>query len=192
MPICNIHLWDSFYKYLNTRELSGTLARLNQWYPSSSAGDAIPRIVIPAYNTAKSIFWQARAMVEAEKRYQSPHGTRNDSLIVVSPYGGTPRFSLICEGPMDALAGAMLGARSIALMGNTPPESVLDLTRTLVRGTLPLIVLADNDDPGSLSLILGHVSQVASSMLLLPPAGYKDLAACPISLRKALFKKIIG
>lgn len=190
MPIINPYLWELFYEYLNSRELSSTLARLNKWYPSNSANDTIPRIVIPAYSSLGYKFWQARAMSDAEKRYQSPSAAREDSIIVVSPFG-KPAFSLVCEGPMDALAGAMLGGQSIALMGNTPPESSLNLTSTLIRAILPIIVVADNDNPGPMGALLSHFSQLGPSCLLLPPAGFKDLAACPILLRKELFKELI-
>lgn len=187
MPSIDTSLDSIMTNYLLSRALSTILARYNQWYPSSNAGDNIPRIIIPATNTSGTPFWQARALVPCDKRYQSPHSPREDSVIVVWPLftGARRDHSLVVEGPMDALAGAEFGFIGVALMGNTPPMVSLALTSRLIRGTMCTIV-PDRDSSGSLSSVLSYLAgQGVSCRLLQLPSEYKDLSDMPIELRGA-------
>lgn len=189
MPVCNPCLWSMFTSYLNSRELSSTLACHNGWYPTASANDAVPRVLIPAVNTTKHNYWQARAMISEEPRYQSPSVARGDSIIVVRHWRART-FGLVCEGPMDALAGAMEGGLGIALMGNKPPEEALDLARIILSETRgPILIMADNDDLSASAALVPQFSLNHPCVLICPPPGYKDLASCSINQRKELLKR---
>ena len=134
--------------YLKERRLSPKVADCNAWYVSQAAGDYLPRIVIPASSLVEGHnYWQARAMhPDATIRYQSPLVARLDAIIAVYPVFTAQRraATVLCEGPMDALAAAELGYMSIALMGNNPASCVFDHIHTIIREN-PIIVVGDKD-----------------------------------------------
>ena len=184
--------------YLEKRGLNYLLARANGWYPSTSAGDIEPRIVIPALSLIEGHnFWQARAMVyrgEDVKRYQSPYGSRMDALIFVAPrslhtikLGGWHK-AIIVEGPMDALAAAGEGYLGIALMGNTPSEAVLEHLVRVVQHR-PTIILADSDAVAEAALLAGKLAAAGAYTILKPCRGWKDLADVPKSMRAVLLEQ---
>src|SRR3990167_5064168 len=76
LPVADASQLATMADYLVGRGLSYQLARENCWYPSTSAGDALPRVVVPAHGNLTTGFWQARAMAPVEPRWQSPHGPR--------------------------------------------------------------------------------------------------------------------
>ena len=187
-------LWKDFDRYLSLRNLSPGIARANLWYPSRSAGDDAPRIVIPATSSVSANkFWQARVMGGAlgfsPVRYQSPHGCRSgDAIIVVWP--GNPgsigyRASTVVEGPMDALAAAEAGIIGVALMGASPPPERIDLTVKLVRGTICYVVI-DSDQPAALVAVMSQLSNLGVQCRLRDPSPAKDLADLSLSRRKQL------
>lgn len=166
MPEGDYSLDDAMADYLSDRDLSFSLALHNGWYPSREAGDSYPRIVIPARSSIPGLkFWQARAIDSGvEPRYQSPHGNRYDSVVDIMPTRKSraksyDKYVFVTEGPMDALAVAELGYRSIATLGNCPPRVtwafLMDIVhyhmfKKLSRSTptLPeVIALPDLDDP---------------------------------------------
>jgi hypothetical protein len=178
MPPEAIEYRSVMTEYLTKRGLSAALARLNGWYPSDRAGDGEPRIVIPAVNRAGRVFWQARAMGDALKRYQSPAAPRLDSLILVWPHG-TPSAVVAVEGPMDALAAAEWDALGVALMGMAPPAEALSHLAVLLPD-LPVIVLADADAlPAAVRTFARLAEWGRIGRLVSPPAPYKDLAEVP-------------
>lgn len=175
-------LWPQFDQYLSDRGLDPALARVNNWYPSTSAGDAVPRIVIPCTNSAGAGYWQARAMQVTDKRYQSPSVTRGDSVVVVWPTGD-PRAVVVVEGPMDALAAAGEGCLGVALMGNTPPARVLNFVSTLAS-SLPVLVVGDSDALREASHTAGALAIRGRKTQLVMLQGAKDLAELTPALRK--------
>ena len=202
MPPVDGRLWAEMFRYLKTRDLPFMLAKNNGWYPSSDAGDAIPRVVVPATSTSHdNLFWQARALDEVSKRYLSPFAPRGDALIIVRPLGyhaSAARSAwqearrLIVEGPMDALAAADLGYYSIAWMGTDPTPDVLHLTTKLIRGRI-LTLLADRDAVSAMSRFIGALADsVTAVRLLVPPPPYKDLAAMPFHKRVQLLEESDG
>ena len=91
---------------------------------------------------------------------------------------------------MDALAAAGLGCLGVALMGNTPTDEVLLLTKQVLRGILYTIIIPDRDDPGSLTEVMSRLVQlgVPGCRLVLPyPA--KDLAEADRDLRSRLLER---
>lgn len=194
-------------RYLNSRRLDPSLARINGWYPSRRAGDNEPRIVIPAINSLDYPYWQARAMIEGGMRYQSPRVARTDSVIEVVPmipaveWG--PFVLFITEGPMDALALMQEGYRfnyptkAIALMGDYPSDCVYEfLAERFEDSEIEKVVLfGDNDAPGEAAKIMARLMVYQTFdcdvVMIFPYPGCKDFAAMPNELRQKLFLEII-
>lgn len=143
MPEEDESLWSLQDEYLAKRGLDMDDAVANQWYPTDDNGT--PRLVIPASTMVNTWpYYQARAMSDSPVRYKSPSAPRGDALIVVHPEGA-PKGSVVVEGPMDALAAAGEGFVGIALMGNRPPEAVLDHLEYLLKTFQPCTILPDRD-----------------------------------------------
>ena len=191
LPPLDPELWGIFEWSLQCRFLNPAVAVANRWYPTSEAGDTEPRIVIPGTPISRGPFWQARAMSGAALlRYQSPHGPREDSIVIVCAVGKLEQV-VICEGPMDALAAAGEGSWGIALMGNTPPLEVLENVVRQIRNFGPKSVLfvEDQDAAGSLVRIMPYVlSYIGKETLCRLTVAYpgKDLAACSPAERQRL------
>mgnify|MGYP001581333841 CR=1 FL=1 len=182
LPKLEPSLCPDFDAYLTSRNLNPDIERANLWYPSRYAGDDAPRIVIPASSSdTYNKFWQARLMategISSLVRYQSPHGCRSgDAVIVVYPeLLNRPYRSVVVEGPMDALAAAGEGCLGIALMGALPPQERIDLTATLVRGTIAIICY-DSDNPAALVAVMSQLSNLGVQCRLRDPSPAKDLA----------------
>lgn len=185
---------DAMRKYLEGRMLSFQLAEENGWYVSRDANDDWLRVVIPALcREANHAYWQARAInPEARIRYQSPSGPRLDAIIRVNPFSAmdnavdesenngpdTQPISVICEGPMDALAAAELGYISYALMGITPPGSTLDFLANKLQRR-PALVIFDNEAYAKTQGILTCVALASRGIRSRPCSvdGSKDLAS---------------
>lgn len=184
-PTCSQRLWPKFDKYLQGRGLDHALARDNFWFPSRTV-DGYDRLVVPATSDqAGNLYWQARLLGAEEprvRRWESPHGiSRGRSVCVVWPRKteAAPARSVVVEGPMDALAAAGEGYLAVALMGVTPATEVLDLTFTLICGTLPLMVT----DMGAEKPMAENAQYIAEEwdfpIPLKVPYPYKDLAEMP-------------
>lgn len=181
--------WPTFDKYLKARGLNPALARENKWYPSISAGDSEPRIVIPATNTTFHGYWQARAMTDVEKRYQSPAVPRGDSLIVVWPVGLHPERVAVVEGPMDALAAADVeNTVGIALMGNQPNDKILSHV-TMISSSLPILVVGDSDAMREATQTVAALAMRGRNTKLVMLNGAKDIAELNLDQRR---KVLIG
>jgi hypothetical protein len=165
-------------RYLYQRRLDYQLAVTNFWYGSYKAGDDSPRIVIPATSKIPgNVFWQARAMDDNPKRWQSPHAPRGDAVIVVWPTD-RPTLSAVVEGPMDALAAAGAGVLGVALMGATPSQEALVLTATMIHGTICTVV-ADQDALQAAARWTAFLANVGVRVRMTYSAAYKDLADTP-------------
>lgn len=189
-PACDPDGWPDMARYLLARDLSPSIAIANRWYPSRCAGDSLARIVMPAKRTDGKVFWQARAITEAAKtRYQSPHTGRGDAVIVVAPYDPKcrPTQAVMVEGPMDALAAAGLGFLGLAVMGNTPPASVLAHVDCLVQAMSVLHVVADADSLHLWSYKCAYFNHHGTRAQLVYPYPYKDLADMPHEVRVRRF-----
>ena len=178
---------DEMKRYLTARNLSSYLAEQNGWYPSREANDTALRIVIPAMTKISGhVYWQARAVSPVVRiRYQSPTGPRQDAIILVKPDEEDEPMpcSLLVEGPMDALAGAMAGYPSVALMGMTPSRSTIDfLVQRLGRRPMLICLDAELEAKGnSIRLQLDLASRgIRTACVVLPK---KDLAACSLEER---------
>lgn len=167
--------------YLDRRGLDPFTARFNGWYPSRSAGDSVPRIVMPASPPGLG-FWQARAMESSElKRYQSPHGPRENAVIIVYSLRAMVKRLVVCEGPMDALAAAAVGCTGIALMGNTPPSACFDYIAKKWPFAETLVVPdSDARDAGAQWLAELTQREMDARLVLLPS---NDLASLNVSAR---------
>ena len=192
LPPLDPELWGIFEWSLQCRYLNPAIAVLNHWYPTSEAGDTEPRIVIPGTPISRGPFWQARAMSGAALlRYQSPHGPREDSIVVVFPGKWNGGQLVIVEGPMDALAAAGEDQYGIALMGNTPPLEVLENVVHQIGIIEPrsILFVEDQDAAGSLVRIMPYVlSYVGKETVCRLTVAYpgKDLAACSPAERQRL------
>lgn len=185
--------WTQVYAYLEGRGLSTHVAAENGWYPSEHANDRYLRLVIPATNSRRYNYWQARAVdPDVKIRYQSPRCPRTDSIIIVYPVPSKHKHKhgadtvIVAEGPMDALAAAELGFRAVALMGNQPSAAVLDFLVKEVPARAYRIV-SDSDAPAAAAVIAQYLTiehSVCAHTLLTYP--HKDLAAAPYAYRKAL------
>lgn len=179
------------HEYLEDRKLDADLAKANGWFPSTTAGDAFLRIVIPAITHKQShVYWQARDVTgKAYLRYQSPKGPRHEALVRVLPEDANKSLgNIVVEGPMDALAAAMCGYVGYALMGMKPSQA-----------TIMHLALLIEDTPTSKTLVCldrGEMANAIKVVMFLSSQGYesavaelpeKDLAQCkPLARRKFL------
>jgi len=165
--------WNVFDTYLLDRHLDPILARANNWYPALYS-DA-PRVVIPCSNKAGVPYFQARDVTgRAKLRYASPPASRDDSIVLVWPMESA-KGTVILEGPMCALAAAMLGYVGIAVMGNQPSRDVLLHLTSHARAFQPVQIVPDADMITLGIEVLSWLSQEGvSSMVRVPPK--KDLA----------------
>lgn len=176
-----------FGSYLASRQLDSRLARANNWYPSSSAGDGLPRAVVSCEGNITSGFWQARLMVDvgaaSALRWQSPHGDRGDAVAMVFPRG-EPLGGVVVEGPMCALAAADLGYLGVALLGATPSQHVwVNVLTTLVG--FNIVAVADRDRPDLAARWVAPLSNAGPTRLVVPTLA-KDLADHTIEQRRQL------
>ena len=193
LPAISQKLWPEFDRYLASRVLSPSVARKNLWYPSLHV-DQLPRVVMPGTSqTAGNLYWQARLMEPLDPpyqaavdtlRYESPHGVyRGDAIIVVWP--SQPDNGLVAgyqgvvvEGPFDALAAADIGYIGVALMGVTPPDSVVSHIATFLRGA-KCLVMGDRDQLNSMARVMHALTDLGLNCRLRSPYPYKDLAETP-------------
>jgi len=182
-------LWSQMVRYLVSRQLDRLVATDNGWYPSTEAGDLVPRIVIPATSAEPhNRFWQARAMVEHPRRYESPHGVARGSAVgLVWPRHKVIPIAVVVEGPMCALAAAQAGCLGIALFGATPSREVLDFAAGIIQRR-PVVFVLDADSPGAMTKVQREmVLRGVAGQLVSPAAGHKDLAEmAPEERRKLL------
>jgi len=189
MPRENPSLRHKMARYLEKRELSYALADANGWYPSRDV-DGYDRIVIPCSNSLGITYYQARAMDRwVNIRYNSPLATREDSIVIIWPELHSDRKgTVICEGPMDALAAGNLGFIGIGIMGNTPPESVIDHIVRLVKGFFePVIVVPDLDHLEMGAFIVGSLAGAKIKARIVLPKK-KDLCEMTFQERKMLLE----
>ncbi len=186
-PLCE-NGWGLVRKYLESRALHYQTAKENGWYPSMRAGDTYLRVVIPATSSIReNRYWQARRIGAVGVRYQSPACRREDAVVLVRTIDtDIPNYSAVVEGPLDALAAAGTGVNAVALMGVTPPSSALDLTATLLRGTI-CFVIADSDEPAAMVEVLKQLVIRGLDCRLKLPYPAKDLAEMDPASRKRLF-----
>ena len=171
--------------YLDRRGLDPFTARFNGWYPSRSAVDSADRIVIPASPPGLR-FWQARAMDPTyAKRYQSPHGPRENAVIIVYSLRAMVKRLVVCEGPMDALAAAAVGCTGIALMGNTPPSACFDYIAKKWPGAETLVV-PDSDARDAGAQWLAELTQREMDARLILIQGNDLAALSPAARTEAL------
>ncbi len=182
--------WKEMRKYLDGRGLSYDVAVHNGWYPSRAAGDAYLRIVMPATNSQNIAYWQARAVYDnREPRYQSPMVPRGDSVIQVWPIGKDYQpLTVLCEGPMDALAAASHGIRAIALMGNNPTAETLCMLSSMIDSDDSVTYFADRDALKEAVLIVGSLHKIGIYATVSDPSPYKDLAKIPKGTRDTILK----
>lgn len=186
MPPASPRLWPGFTRYLSQRGLSAPLARENGWYPSDQAGDRAQRIVIPATASGGHVYWQARLMEEAGRRYQSPPYARRDAIVWTWPGRRRGASVVVCEGPMDALAAAEVGHYGAAMMGADPPYAAIVFLATWIHRayTKTALVVPDGDESGPTLSKVGYVlATLGIDSRTLPPRA-KDLASMSLADRK--------
>lgn len=186
-PLSTAH-WPHMKAYLRKRGLSHPLAEHNGWYPAVDRY-ATHRIVIPAQSLVNTWpYYQARAMDNNPKRYDSPSAPRGDALVICHPSDSTHEYVVLVEGPMDALAAAECGYTSIALMGNTPNDAVLTHVREVAKPYRGIIVLSDVDAISEAVEVTHRLWTAGSIAVLRPINGYKDLAEVPYEKRQAIIE----
>lgn len=185
-PLSTAH-WPQMKAYLRKRGLSPSLAEHNGWYPTVDHY-ATPRIVIPAHSLLNTWpYYQARAMDNNPKRYDSPSAPRGDALVLCFPNNRlSNEYLVLVEGPMDALAAAECGYTSIALMGNTPGDAVLSHVREVAKPYRGVIVLSDIDATGEAVEVTHRLWTSGCLATLRTIKGYKDLAEVPLAERHSI------
>ena len=192
MPSLNDKLWPEFEQYLTTRGLDTDLARFNEWYPSSDAGDGAPRIVIPCSNSLGRVYWQARLMPHPwspdleYKRYQSAHTDRAESVVITWPrenYTPIPLGVVLVEGPFDALAASTVGWTGVALMGDKPPPECIEYVARIFRTSEVWRVIPDRDCPRLGAQVVRALAMLGKKARLIDVRPYKDMAAIPEGVR---------
>jgi len=187
VPTVDTTLWPAMEHYLENRNLDFITAKENGWYPARDR-EGTPRIVVPASSLANTWpYYQARAMNDHPKRYDSPSAPRGDALIVVHPKNDFPTCApkVIVEGPMDALAAAGTGAVGIALMGCAPSlEALVYLAHLLRTFPGPCILIPDKDALVEGAKVVAYVWKEGLQCTLRPTLS-KDLAAMAPEQRMA-------
>jgi hypothetical protein len=186
----------AMFDYLEGRGLSFPLAVDYGWYPAYYNG---PRVIVPCIRTDSYNFWQGRLIELASfegipredfewKRWDSPSGPRGDALCFL-PVQESNTIVLV-EGPMDALAAAEAGASAVAILGATPPRSVVGHIVSLVqRGAYRRrIIVPDLDAVGPWVKLQQRLGMAGVYFQLKMDARYKDLASMPLEERKWLLE----
>lgn len=190
MPSLNDKLWPEFDQYLTGRKLDPDLARFNEWYPSSDAGDGAPRVVIPCSNSLGRVYWQARLIphivlpgmlgIHEFKRYQSAHTDRAESVVITWP---NPEFIPIArgvalfEGPTDALAASSAGWVGVALMGDKPPAECIEYVVRIFTPYNVWRVVPDRDLPKLGAQVVRALGMLGKKAKLVDVKPYKDFAS---------------
>lgn len=186
-PLSTAH-WAHMRAYLRKRGLSPPLAESNGWYPTVDR-HTTPRIVIPAQSLLNTWpYYQARAMDNNPKRYDSPRAPRGDAMVVCYPECSDIDCVVLVEGPMDALAAAECGYVGIALMGNTPSDSVIDHIREIVKTYSRVVVLSDIDATHEAIEIAHRLWTSGRGAIFRPIYGHKDLAEVPLEKRQDIIE----
>lgn len=186
-PLSTAH-WAHMKAYLRKRGLSPPLAAHNGWYPTVDSYST-PRIVIPAQSLVNTWpYYQARAMDDNPKRYDSPRAPRGDALAICHPSDPESDYVVLVEGPMDALAAAECGYLGIALMGNTPNDAVLVHVREVAKPYRSIIVLSDVDALGEAVEVTYRLWTAGCRATLRTIKGHKDLAEVPYEKRQAIIE----
>jgi len=197
MPSLNERLWPEFDQYLTGRRLDPDLAKFNEWYPSSDAGDGAPRVVIPCSNSLGRVYWQARLMPHPwspdmeYKRYQSAHTDRAESVVITWP---DPQFTPVAhgvalfEGPMDALAASSVGWVGVALMGDKPPAECIEYVVRIFQTYAVWRVVPDADLPKLGAQVTRALGMLGKKSRLVDVRPHKDLAAVPGIERNGLLQ----
>jgi len=189
LPAEHEGLWTVAADYLSGRDLLPDVARYNGWYASQEAGDTEPRIVMPGTNSFGFPYWQARALYDgAEKRYQSTHGARENSLIICWPIGDTDA-AVLMEGPIDALAAACEGYVGVAMLGNTAPPDCVDYAAVILRG-YDVSVLPDTDDMEFGGRLCGAMAVRGIPARLISSSPYNDLCSAPADERAEILGRL--
>ena len=196
LPTCSQRLWPKFDNYLRERNLDYELARENCWFPSRTV-DGYDRLVVPGTSDQEgNLYWQARliqghvAGPQAQpRRWESPHGiARGNSVCLVWPRTlAAGRAAAIVEGPMDALAAAGEGVLGVGLMGVHPADEVLELTKRLLRGTVPIMVMDLNAEKEWM-VVQARLRELGCPGHLVSPYPGKDLA----QLTRPERRKVLG
>lgn len=101
------------------------------------------RIVLPAWQNGRVVWWQARATNPAtEPRYLSPSASRDGVLWGYDQVVGSPCIVLV-EGPFDVLRCAAAGVPAMALCGK--PVSPYQLSALRRAGAERLVLMLDPD-----------------------------------------------
>lgn len=189
-PLSTAH-WPHMRAYLRKRGLSPPLAEVNGWYPTLDRYST-PRIVIPAQSLLNTWpYYQARAMDDNPKRYDSPSAPRGDALVVCYPDLKDMDHVVVVEGPMDALAAAECGYVGIALMGNTPSDEVLRHIDDIALPYAGLTVLSDIDATNEAVEVVHRLWTAGRRATFRPIHGYKDLAEVPLEKRQAIIEDTV-
>lgn len=170
-------LSEAMRLYLEGRGLDYTCAVRAGWYPARYVG---PRIIIPCLRTDGGIWWQARTLTDHPKRWMGSGGYKHDAVCYIP--GGAKSTTVVCEGPMDALAAAGLGYRAIAILGASPPPVVFDHVARLAGPRA--IILPDMDRVAAWHLVQQQLGQRGVRGMLFAIPTQKDLAALPPDERR--------
>ena len=186
MPSLNEKLWPEFDQYLHTRKLDPDLARFNEWYPSTDAGDGAPRVVIPCSNSLGRVYWQARLMPHPwspdmeYKRYQSAHTDRAESVVITWPdpqYTPVAHGVALFEGPTDALAASTVGWVGVALMGDKPPPECIEYVARIFTTYNVWRVVPDRDLPKLGAQVVRALAMLGKKARLVDVKPFKDFAS---------------
>lgn len=180
--------------YLLGRALDPALANRAGWYPAYYRG---PRIVIPCSRTDSGSFWQARlieqnvphaARITPLKRWDGASGSRYDAVCYIFAPANT---LVVVEGPMDALAVAGQGYPAVAVLGADPPPNVIKHVAqiaTLSQRVAKVIILPDMDRLATWQHFQHKLGMIGvHAEIKLGPLNYKDIAECPLDVRKEFF-----
>lgn len=178
-PDLSSNMRHMMMEYFVARQLPYWLAKDNGWYPAYYKDAA--RIIIPCSNSTGVSYFQARDMTgKAKLRYASPPTSRQDSIVIVWPVVGIMvKGTVIVEGPMDALAAAEFNYIGIALMGNDPPDIVIERIVATVKDKFePVIVIPDLDHLEMGAAVVGALTmeRIKCEVRLFATSGGKDLA----------------
>lgn len=161
LPEGFIPVWDgrrwSEPKYLRER---GVPSRVSAEYRVGYCltGRYANRVIVPAYENGRLMFFQGRTWTDHPMRYDSPPIARDQVLLGYDQARGTEDL-LVVEGPFDVLGCARAGLRAVALMGKQASGG--QLAKLARFGAKRLFVLLDPEAAKDANTIARSLSIVS-------------------------------
>lgn len=187
LPEGFIPVWDgrrwSEPRYLRDR---GVPSRISAEYKLGYClrGRYANRIIVPAYEDGRLVFFQGRTWTDRLPRYDSPPIARDQVLLGLDQARGAEQL-LVVEGPFDVLGCARAGKKSVALLGKQATGG--QLAKLARFGAKQIVVLLDPEAAKEANSIARSLSIVCPQVSLgRLPTGVDPGSATPEQIAQAI------